>query len=176
MESVIAALVSVALILFATLTVSQGTLSTTSALSDSWKTMEQRSGEIARTEILVSSVSVLLSGARVDATVANDGSVHLSDFDEWDVVLQYYDAAGGYYIRRMSYTSNGSPGGNEWTVEGIYLDAGTSTPEVYEPDIFNPSEELVMTMSPSPSVGSGTANQLVAGTPNGVTSSIIFTY
>jgi hypothetical protein len=172
MESVLAAIVSVALILLAALTASQGTLSSTSLLSESWKAMEERSGEISRTEIEASGVSVLDNGATVEATIANRGSVRLNDFEEWDLALQYYDDNGDYRISWLPYTSS-APGNNQWTVGGIYL-AGTTTPEVYEPGILNPGEEMVVQVKPDPAVGKKTTNQLVVGTPNGVTTSVIF--
>jgi hypothetical protein len=176
MESVVAALVSVALILFAALTVTQGTLSTHSDLSESWKAMEVRSGELTRTEIAVPSVTVGPGGTTLDATISNDGSLHLKGFENWDVVLQYYDGTGGYYITKLVYTSSATPNDDEWTVEGIYLDAGIPTPETFEPGILNPGEEMVITIKPNPAIGNGTTDRLIVGTPNGVTASAIFSY
>lgn len=176
MESVVAALVSVALILFAALTVSQGTLSTHSVLSESWKAMEARSGEITRTGIAVTGVSVLSGGTRVEATVANQGSTHMRSFGDWDVLLEYYDNSGKYHIQRLTYTVNSSLGSNQWTVKGIYTGAGGATPETFGPGTLDPGEEMTLAMRLSPNLGSGTTARFIVGTPNGVTASAIFSY
>lgn len=175
MESVLAAIVSVALILFATLTVTQGALSTADLFSENWKAMEERSGEIARTEITITDVATA-SGQYVDSTVENAGSVSLGSFStRWDVIVQYYDGNNGnYYIIWAPYTSSNPPGDNQWTVEGIYL-AGTSTPEVYEPGILNPGEEVVIRFKANPVVGLSTTNRITVAASNGVTTSAIFT-
>jgi len=75
MESVLAAIVSVALILLAALTVSQGTLSSASLLSESWKAMEERSGEISRTAIGVTNARAMSGGSYVRADISNQGAV-----------------------------------------------------------------------------------------------------
>ncbi|MFA4835255.1 MAG: hypothetical protein WC749_04200 [Dehalococcoidia bacterium] len=78
-----------------------------------------------------------------------------------------------YHVERLTYTS-GIPGDNQWTVEGIYTNADTGTPEVFDSGIFNPDEELVIQMQVNPAVGEGTTNQVTVGTPNGVSASAIF--
>lgn len=64
---------------------------------------------------------------------------------------------------------------NGWTVEGIYLDAGGSVVEVFEPGIFNPDEEMVIQVKIDPAVGGGTTNMVTLSTPNGVSASAAFT-
>jgi hypothetical protein len=46
---------------------------------------------------------------------------------------------------------------------------------VIEPGIFDPGEEIVITVKVSPSVGAGTTNLAVIATPNGITASTVFT-
>jgi len=79
-----------------------------------------------------------------------------------------------YHIERLTYT-DGTLSNNEWTVEGIYLDAGTSDPEVFDSGIFNPDEEIVIQMKVDPAVGTGTTNLATISTPNGVSTSAVFT-
>ena len=175
MESILAAIVSVALILFATLTVTQGALSSADLFSENWKAMEERSGEIARTEITATKVTTTIAGRYVEATIANEGSVSLDSFSKWDVILQYYDGNGGnYYVFWAPYTSSDPPGDNQWTVKAIYL-AGTTTAEVYEPGILNPGEVVVIKFTANPLVGKPTTNRITVAAPNGVTTSAIFT-
>jgi len=174
MESVLAAIVSVALILLAALTASQGTLSSASLLSESWKAMEERSGEISRTAIGVTNARAMSGGSYVRADISNQGAVSLTDFDQWDVIVQYY-RGGNYYVLRAPYTSDYPPGANQWSIEWIRV-TETGTDEVYEPGILNPGEQMRIRVSVSPSVGSGTTNQITVATPNGVATSVIFTY
>ena len=64
---------------------------------------------------------------------------------------------------------SGPLGNNQWTVKGIYTDAAASQPEVFEPGIFNPGEELVVQLQLLPTIGMTTTNMIIIGTANGVT-------
>jgi len=90
------------------------------------------------------------------------------------VIVQYY-RGGNYYVLRAPYTSDYPPGANQWSIEWIRV-TETGTDEVYEPGILNPGEQMRIRVSVSPSVGSGTTNQITVATPNGVATSVIFTY
>jgi hypothetical protein len=60
-------------------------------------------------------------------------------------------------------------------VEGLYLDASEGTEEVFDPDILNPGEEVVIQIWVSPPVGSPTTNLATVATPNGISASTAFT-
>ena len=105
--------------------------------------------------------------------LANSGQTKLSDFSRWDVIVQYYDDGGSYHVRWLPYT-DGNPSDNEWTVKGIYLNAGSQTPEVFEPGLLNPGEEMITEAKLSPSVGVETTNLVITSTPNGIPASITF--
>jgi hypothetical protein len=62
----------------------------------------------------------------------------------------------------------------EWTVSGIYVDANTLTPEVFEPGILNPDEEMVIQARVAPSVAMTTTNMITINTLNGITASSHF--
>ncbi len=158
--------------LFAGLTIAHSNLWSTDTIAVAWKQMESVTGEIARTNI-TSLGAETADGVTVDWALANAGETKLRDFDHWDVILQYYDESQNYSIKRLSYTS-GTPADNEWTVEGIYLDVASETPEVFEPGIFNPDEEMKIRMVVNPAVGTPNANLLTAATANGVHVSAIF--
>ena len=171
MENAVVALICIAIILVGVLIMVQGGLYSVDLLSTSWKQMEKRTGEIARTDI--TALSATSDGTNVEITLKNEGETKLYYFDHWDVVIQYYQANGTYWIKWLPYTETNPPGDDEWTVEGIYLDA-KSDPEVYDPGIFNPGEEIVIWMKVNPLVGLNTSNLVTVATANGVRASINF--
>jgi hypothetical protein len=96
--------------------------------------------------------------------VENQGETSLAQFAKWDIVIQYQSGAASY----ISYTTNGTPGSNEWTVEGIYL-LNNST-EVFDPDILNPEEQMKLLINIDPGIGAGEVARITISTPHGVTS------
>lgn len=151
--------------------VAQASFESISTLADAWTQMEARSGEAARTEIEVASFSH--QSAIVSLSIKNAGETLLRDFESWDVVAQYYEANGDYHQLRVPYAGF-PPGNNQWAVEGIYLDAGGATPEVFQPGIVDPTEHLMVQVKLNPPYVNDGRNQLVIGTPNGVTTSTMF--
>lgn len=174
METILTAFIIITILLFASLTLFHDYLAGQDTIRASWQEMEERLGEQARTDLSPVAAEVKSIGSVVELTLRNDGDTKLADFDHWDVVVQHYAASGNYHIDWYSYVS-GSPSGNEWTVVGIYTDAATATSELYEPDILNPGEEVVLRLSVSPPVGPGTTNQAMLSVANGVTAFTFFT-
>ena len=174
METIFIAIFCIALILFGAMTISQNALSTTDTVAVAFKEMEDTSGNISRTNI--SSLGATTSdGITIDMTLENAGETQLEDFDEWDVILQYYDTDDNYLIKRLTYTSGTPPGNDEWQVKGIYLSVSSGTPEAFDIGIFNPDEEMKIRMKVDPVLGTPNANRVIVVTPNGITASAIFT-
>ncbi len=171
MSNAIVALISVALILSSVALTAQGSFRSIAVLSDAWQQMEVRTKEMSRTNIEV--INAQMTGAQVDVTIKNSGQTVLRDFSNWDVVMQYYDGSGNYYEKWIPYTSNPVPGNDRWTVEGIYVIAST-TPEVFQPNMFDPSEEMVIRVILSPAPSASSTKMVVIGTPNGVSASSNF--
>lgn len=174
METVLAALIVVTFFLFAVLTFSHTYLSGQDSLQIAWREMEDRLGERNRTNLTPVSSTTQSNGSVIELTFQNDGDTKLADFDQWDVVAQYYQASGSYQIIWLPYVA-GEPANNEWTVAGIYLDAASLQAEVFEPDILNPGEEMVVRIRVSPPVGLGTTNLAAVATSNGVGVTTLFT-
>ena len=162
------------IILVGTLTLAQSTLSSVDTTSASWLQAEDRMGEIRRTALTLVVVSVQPGGTLVDITLGNQGEVALNDFPRWDVVIQYTGSDNNYYIKRLPYTA-GALGNNQWTVTGIFLDAQTSDPEIFDPGILNPDEEVVLQIKLNPAVKALSTNLVSVVTPNGIVSQINFT-
>ncbi len=127
-------------------------------------------GEITRTELSSLTVSVISAGATVDWSVGNIGQTQLRVFTDWDVVIVYQDSAGaGLQVQYLTYTTNASPSAGEWTVTGVYRDAGTLTAEVFNPGIVDPGEEFIIRAQLSPSIATPTTNSVTLAVENGVT-------
>ena len=168
METAITGLIVITVLLLAILTLSYSFLSSQDAILESWREMEERLGERGRTDISPLEARTYDPGSTVEIILRNEGNTKLADFDQWDVILQYQSGDVQWY-------PNGS-GANTWGVNGIYLDASEGTGEIFDKNILNPGEEMVIWVSVSPAVGSPTINTATIATPNGISASTFFTY
>ncbi|MCH8310524.1 MAG: hypothetical protein IIB17_08525 [Chloroflexi bacterium] len=84
------------------------------------------------------------------------------------------DEDPGIEITYLTYVTSTPLAGNEWTVQGLYLDASTLIPEITDPGVFNPGEEMVVLANPFPVVTKNTYHRMRFTTPNGYSASVIF--
>ena len=164
MEASIAALIILTVVLFGVLTLTYAYISAQDTILESWREMEERLGDRARTQI--SSVGATTDGDTVTLTLENEGEIKLADFDQWDVIVQYDTDNDGDHdaVEWLSYNY----------VETIYLmsgewgnNKGEDIGEVFEPGIFNPGEAMTITLVVSSEIThTGVA---IIGTPNGIT-------
>ena len=173
MEQAITALIIIFLLLFGALTLAQGFYATQQQVIESWRAMEARIAERARTRLQPVGAEVLAGGDVVEITVRNAGDVKVADLPRWDVILEY-GAASAEVAERIPYSSDLEPGPKQWTVRGLYLDAATGAPEAYDPGILNPGEEMVIRVRVSPPALEGTTGVAAVGTPNGVCAVVAF--
>ena len=173
MSNAIVGMFFLAIMLVAMVTMAGTGFYSMDTITQSWKDMEDRTGDTSRTDIS-NLAENSCDGANVTITLKNDGEIPLTDFVEWDVVVQYYASGSDYIVKYLAYDSTAPPGDNEWTVEGIYLDASGSTAEVYEPNLFNPGEEMKISIKLNPAVANGTTNMVTVSTPTGVTAEVMF--
>jgi len=174
MSNAIVTLISVAIVLAGVTLMAQGSFKSMDTLSDAWKQMEVRAGEVARTALQVVDTEHQANSPLVDITLRNSGQTPLRDFAAWDVIVEYYQKNGSYHQRWLPYTQLGDPPNNRWTVTGIYLDAAAGTPEKFQPNILDPGEEMVIRMRLFPKPSNEEEHQALIGTLNGVTVSTIF--
>jgi len=172
MSNAIVALVVIALMMTAALTWSQAAYTSFDSVSQSLKQTVQTTQEVSRTDIKV--VDAQTQGDSVEVSVLNSGEVHLAQFANWDVLVQYYDASGEYHISQLSYTENSSPSEGQWTIAGIYTDESLGQKAVFEPGILDPGEVMLMMLSLAPLPGAGTTNFIMVSSANGVTTSAQF--
>lgn len=170
METAIVSLICIALVVVGGMTMSQGFLTSADTTSVALEELGTRDEEIMRTELSPQTANTTGGGTTLAVRLENTGQTKLADFSKWDVIVQYYDADTNYYTVWLPYNS-GTPGDNEWTVEGIYLNEAA---EAFEPDILNPGETLELEAKLDPPVGAGTTNLVVTSTPNGIPALIAF--
>lgn len=175
MSSLVIALVSVMVILVAMTGLVRGFTGPQAQIGETVRESSDLYGEITRTELSSLAVSVISAGATVDWSIGNIGQTQLRVFEDWDVVIVYQDSAGaGLQVSRLTYTTNVTPAAGEWTVTGVYIDAGTLTAEVFNPGIVDPGEEFIIRAQLSPSIATPTSNTVTLAVENGVTVSAQF--
>jgi len=173
MESIIATLIVITLVLTGGLMMAQRYLASQETVMLAWLSMERRSEQRVRTQMTTVTTETDGSGEVVELVLANTGETKLADFDQWDVIVQY-QSVEGYSVDWLPYVE-GAPGLDEWSVVGIYLDAATATAEVNDPGIVNSDEEVLLRVRLSPAIEVGSTNLARIVTPNGVGVSATFT-
>ncbi len=163
MENLIITIACIALILIGTASFATSSLNSVDILASSWRQAEAKAQVINRTDITASSSQTLNNGSELDVTIKNDGNTSLIDFDKWDVIIRYQNGATQW----VPYSSS-TPG---WSITGIYLN---DYPEVFEPNILNPDETMVIKVNLSPVVSENTTNLALISTDNGVSTQITF--
>lgn len=85
------------------------------------------------------------------------------------MTIEYYSQSGNSDLNIAWLTSTSTPpASGQWAVKGIYMDAGTEEAEVYERNVFNPGEEMTITLTISPAIPASTDNLVTIGAPNGI--------
>ena len=173
METVIISIICIALMVFGGMTMSQGFMASVDTSTMGLNEIEQRTEAIMRTELTpISAVISIVPGPDpLDIVLENTGQTKIADFDKWDVIVQYYDNSDDYQVEWLPYNEDGADT-NEWGVVWIMLDGA---PEVFEPDVLNPGEQIMIRTYLSPRAGAGYTNMVAISTPGGVTSSTYFT-
>jgi len=172
METVLISIICIALMVFGGMTMSQGFMTSVDTSTMGFSEMGERTEIITRTELTPISTDITLGpGADpLEIVLKNTGQTKMADFDKWDVIVQYYDGSGDYYVEWLPYAA-GVAGTYEWEVVWIRLDGEA---EMFEPNVLNPGEEIMIRTWLDPSVGADTTNMVVVSTPSGITSSTYF--
>lgn len=181
MESAISSLILFSVGIYAALTIAHTYLESQDLLWGSEQARQEQALERAQTALSIHNVETQAGGAVVALTVRNNGQVKLSDFERWDVIVEYYSEPEfwvepepyDFNIARLPYVDT-APEPLQWTVNGIYVDAQALRVEAFDPGILNPDEEMVIEARLSPSVALTTTNRIVVSTPNGISAAAHF--
>ncbi len=144
------------------------TVTSADSMRASWREAER----VVDSSVIPISASV--SGADVDIVIGNRGRLKYAepDLTDWEVVVRYDDAGGTSHIEYLEFASVLAIG--NWTVQQIYLEQSTSTVEIYEPDILNSDEEMVIRARLANTPGTPTLNQVTVTPPEGGTGTVHF--
>ncbi len=172
METAIVSIICIALIVFGGMTMSQGFMTSVDASTVGLEEVGQRDETIMRTELtpISTSLSTPSGPDPLEIVLENTGQTKLADFDKWDVIVQYYDTGSEYHVVWLPYNED-TAGTYEWEVVWIQVDG---EPEIFEPNVLNPGEQMMIRTWLYPSVGYGTTNMVIISTPSGVTASTYF--
>ena len=121
-------------------------------------------------------VSLSYASPQVEAVLRNTGRVGLRDFPSWDVWVNYQEPDTTHHAQRLSYTSAATPADDQWSVEGIYIDAAPGKGEAWQPGIVDPTEEVKLLLRLDPAAADPQSNETIVGLPNGVTVRMAFTW
>lgn len=169
MTNAIVAAVAIALILGATLILTNAALTSASQLSVSWDDMIRRKGDIARAEMTLITADILATSTDIDISVRNSGQTAMTNFPDWDLTIRYYASSNNIdlNISYLTYATS-TPATGEWTVQEIYADYSELDTEIYEPDVFNPGEEMLLKVNITPAIPTNTDNVVIIGADNGI--------
>lgn len=168
MGNALVTLILVTVVMVSALGLVSGSVSALDMLVDSSKEMQDQACDRGRTSI--SCVSADVEGDLVTLRVANDGSVPLSGFANWDLIVQYRDMENAPIASWLPY-GNTLDTVNEWTVDGIYF---ADEPETVEPGALNPGEEAEIQFRLQPAIGLRTTNLVTVATDMAVSAQLVF--
>jgi hypothetical protein len=163
MESMLVCLVSLALIIVSTVTMTMSTVNSAAKLSDAWKAMQEKTNSTRRTEIVSLSPDNYYGGT-IDLIVKNEGQVSISDFKHWDVIVEGQGGSASY----LTYSPKYPPDSHQWAVKGIFI--SENVPEAFDLNILNPGEMVIVGISPDGLIDTGETIKIVLSTADGVTS------
>jgi archaellum component FlaF (FlaF/FlaG flagellin family) len=163
MENAIVTAICIILILVGVVTLSMNSFSSINTISNSMKEMESFTRDIRQTCISTVDSTTQAGGDQVEITILNDGNTSLAHFNKWDIIVVYEEGT----VQWLPYTDS-TPG---WSITGLYYN---DNPEIFEPNILNPAEEMKVMLKLSPAVSEGTVNVATISTVNGITTQSVF--
>ncbi len=169
METAITALILIGLLVLAVLGLAEQSMTAQAALLEASRLAQERMDDRVRTDLTAVSATTSALGDYVYVTLKNTGTTKLAAFDQWDVILQYSDGAQ----TRSAWVPRGAAV-NQWTQQ-IYQTTTPLSGEVFEPDILNPGEEIVIRVNVLPWVAAGSTNVAAVAAPNGIAATSVFT-
>jgi hypothetical protein len=172
METIIVSIFCIALVVFGGMTMSKGFMTSVDSSTTGLGEIGHRDEIIMRTELkpISTNVSPGVSPNPVEIILENVGQTKMADFEKWDVIVQYDDDSDNHHAEWLPY-AEGVAGANEWEVGWIRLNG---QPEIFEPNVLNPGEQIMIRAWLDPPVKAGTTNMVVISTPSGITVSTYF--
>ena len=163
MGTVLAGKVVITTFLLASVLMFGAFLSASVSQGESLRVLTHVSSERLGSALTITSASVVTpAGPDVAVQVDNSGSQSVARFGDLDVILKYTDTDNTAALMYLAYTS-GVLGSNQWTIATTGVQ-----PDNFNPGMWDPGETLPIDLRVSPAIKSGTAAEVVVGTPWGV--------
>lgn len=163
--TVIASMLSVAILLLASYVCSSGGFYMADVLANSVMEMQENKNEIMKTNIEITNISANEAGIFV--SLNNTGSTKVGDYDYMDVIVKYSNASGIAKTMWVPYQGDPDALENKWTV-------GNISPDLVNPGILDPGEEMELQILLGDSLENKSVNWLLVAAPNGVKASGYF--
>ena len=163
MGTVLAGMVVITTFLLASVLMFGAFLSASVSQGESLRVLTHVSSERLGSALTITSASVVTpAGPDVAVQVDNSGSQSVARFGDLDVILRYTDTDNTAALMYLAYTS-GVLGSNQWTIATTGVQ-----PDSFNPGMWDPGESLPIDLRVPPAIKSGTAAEVVVGTPWGV--------
>lgn len=172
METAIVSIICIALVIFGGMAMANGFMTSADASTMGLEAVGSRDDTIMRTELtpVSTNLSTGSSPNPLEIVLENTGQTRMADYKKWDIILQYYDEGSIYHVEWLPYDEEGA-GVYKWEVGWIKMNGEE---EIFEPNVLNPGEQIMIKTYIEPAVGNGTTNLVVVSTPTGVTCSTYF--
>jgi len=170
---VAAFLKSMGIMLSVVLTVGDSLLSTFGDISEEWLGQQKKTEMKADTIVSGPFGLEVTASSTAQVTLSNDGEEPLAMFEDWDLIFEIQESPG-IDVLYLTYSSTTPPATSTWAIEGLYLDAASSTAEIIEPGVFNPGEEMVIIAKPSQAIVANTYDRITFVTDNGTVTKVTF--
>jgi len=109
----------------------------------------------------------------INLIITNDGRTSFTNFEDWVVTVRYDQKGGADEIFLVPPYTN-SLSDNTWTAQEFWLDYDQDDPEVIEPGVLNPHEEMEVRIQINPNLEHRTWIVLTMTSPWGVTDTLTF--
>jgi hypothetical protein len=170
MSNAIVSIILVALMVIAGMSFSKTAINAFDEMCTSWQAAEETRLEAVRSGMSIVKATAL--AGTFNLFLKNTGQSPILNYEDWDIIAQYYDAEGNYYIKHLTYVKDISEGSDQWYCGTIYTDEKLSTTEVFQPGIIDPGEVISLQLDVFPVAGTGTLGWVIISTGNGFTTSV----
>ena len=165
MENAIPTLVIGALLLVASALVTHSNMQAQAELSQSFRGMQLRLGEMTQTELKISDATLQPDLTTLDLSVLNDGQTRLSDYAKMDLIVTY-ETASGRVTKWLPFST--VTAADTWSLSAISGDS-------FEPGLLNPGETAQIVVDLAEPAITGQTNRIVIVSDSGAATSAPFT-
>jgi flagellar protein FlaF len=163
--TVIASMISIAILLLASYVCSYGGFYMTDILANSAMEMQENKNEILKTRIEIT--NIYANESKVFVSLQNTGSIKIGDYGYMDVIVKYSDASGTVKTIWVPYQEGAGTSQNRWAVSNI-------NPDLVNPGIFDPGEKMELKVLLEDSLKNESVNWIMVAAPNGARASGYF--